>query len=247
MLNAILTDVHANRQALTACLAHAEQQHAQRYAFLGDFVGYGADPAWVIDTVMHYVARGALAVMGNHDYAVIHETRSKMHLEAQEVIEWTRSQLNAAQYTFLRTLPLTVTQEGVLYLHAGARAPAEWEYVTSTTNAAKSMQATQCRVIFSGHVHAPALYRIAEDGHIGVQAPIPGTSYLLRPQHQYQALPGSVGQPRDGNTAACYAIFDDVRRELTFHRVPYDVNGAVRRVIENGLPIVFAMRLTEGI
>jgi diadenosine tetraphosphatase ApaH/serine/threonine PP2A family protein phosphatase len=247
MINAILTDLHANRQAVAACLAHAEQHHAQRYAFLGDFVGYGADPGWVIDTVQHYVARGAIAIMGNHDHATAHETRKKMHAEAREVIDWTRGQLTAAQLDFLRTLPLTITQDNILYVHASAHEPIEWGYVTDSTEAGKSMKATSCHIIFCGHVHAPALYRTADDGRLGAQIPVPGQRNLLRPQHQYLAIPGSVGQPRDGNCAACYALYDDVSHELTFHRVPYDFGAAARRVIEAALPIVFAMRLVEGI
>ncbi len=247
VINAILTDLHANRQAVTACLEHAEQHHAQRYAFLGDFVGYGADPAWVIDTVKHYVDRGAIAIMGNHDYAAAHETRKKMHMEAREVIDWTRGQLTPAQFEFLRSLPLTITKDDILYVHASANEPIEWEYVTDSTEAGKSMDATSCHIIFSGHVHAPALYRKAEDGRLGAQKPVPGQRNLLRPQHRYLAIPGSVGQPRDGNCAASYALYDDVSRELTFHRVPYDFGAAARRIIEANLPIVFAMRLVEGL
>lgn len=247
MIIAILTDMHANRQAVEACLAHAEQQHAQRYAFLGDFVGYGADPGWVIDTVMHYVARGALAVLGNHDYSVTNDTRKQMHAEAREVIDWTREHLNPVQMDFLRSLPLHVTQDNILYVHAGAQSPLDWEYVSDTAEAAKSMQSTPCKVVFCGHVHMPALYRTAADGKVGVHVPVPGARNLLRAQHQYLVIPGSVGQPRDGNTAACYALFDDVSRELIYFRVPYDYGAAARRVIEVGLPIVFAMRLVEGI
>lgn len=247
MLTAILTDIHANRQALTACLAHAELHHADHYAFLGDFVGYGADPAWVIDTVKQYVQKGAIAVMGNHDHAVIHEPRKRMHSEAREVIEWTRGKLNHEQLNFLRTLPMTVERDEILFVHASAHQPEQWEYVTDTPEAGRSMQASQCRIIFSGHVHMPALYRCAEDGKLGAQLPIPGKANLLRPQHKYLALPGSVGQPRDANPAACYALFAHETRELTFFRVPYDIDGAARKIIEQGLPIVFAMRLVEGI
>jgi diadenosine tetraphosphatase ApaH/serine/threonine PP2A family protein phosphatase len=247
MLTAILTDIHANRHALTACLDHAKQHHAKKYAFLGDFVGYGADPAWVIDTVSSFVKQGAIAVMGNHDHAILHDPGKRMHLEAREVIDWTRGQLNHAQLDFLRTLPMSVSRDGILYVHASADMPETWGYITDTSEAAKSMKATSDRIIFSGHVHMPALYRTAEDGKVGAQLPTPGKINLLRPQHQYLALPGSVGQPRDNNPMSCYALFNDQTRELTYFRVPYDISGAARRVIETGLPIVFAMRLIEGI
>lgn len=243
---ALLTDLHANREALTACLAHAAGKGVDRYAFTGDFVGYGADPAWVVDTVMAHVARGAIAVQGNHDLAVTRPTRPQMHAEAREVIDWTRGQLDAAQLAFLAGLPLTRTQDGMLFVHASAHQPDKWEYVKGLEQAERSLRATDCRVVFSGHVHAPALYRLAEDGRMG--ACQPGTAPLpIRAQHRYLAIPGAVGQPRDGNSAACYAIYDAAARQLRYYRVPYDHGAAARRVIAARLPIVFAMRLVEGI
>lgn len=243
---ALLTDLHANREALTACLAHAAGKGVDQYAFTGDFVGYGADPAWVVDTVMSYVARGAVAVQGNHDHAVTRPTRPNMHAEAREVLEWTRSQLDAEQLAFLEKLPLTREKDGMLFVHASAHEPGKWEYVKGAEQAERSLRATECRLVFSGHVHAPALYRLADDGRMGVHKP--GTAAVpIRPQHRYLAIPGAVGQPRDGNSAACYAIYDDQARTIHFYRVPYDHGAAARRVIAANLPIVFAMRLVEGI
>ncbi len=243
---ALLTDLHANREALAACLAHAAQQGVDQYAFTGDFVGYGADPGWVVDTVMDHVARGALAVQGNHDLSVTRATRPQMHAEAREVIEWTRSQLTAEQLGFLEALPLTRELGNMLFVHASAHEPGKWEYVSGLEQAERSLRATRSRMVFSGHVHAPALYRLADDGRMGAHQP--GTARIpIRPQHQYLVIPGAVGQPRDGNCAACYALYDDAARALTYFRVPYDHGAAARRVIASGLPIVFAMRLVEGI
>ncbi len=243
---ALLTDLHANREALTACLAHAREQGADRYAFTGDFVGYGADPGWVLDTVMEHVARGAIAVQGNHDLAATHAARPQMHAEARQVIEWTRSKLSENHVAFLAGLPLTREIGNMLFVHASAHEPAKWEYVNGVEQAERSLRASSARMVFSGHVHAPALYRLADDGRIGAHKP--GTARIsLRPQHRYLVIPGAVGQPRDGNCAACYALYDDVAAELSYFRVPYDHGAAARRVIASGLPIVFAMRLIEGI
>ncbi len=244
---ALLTDLHANREAFAACLAHAHAHKADQFAFTGDFVGYGADPAWVVQTVMDYVARGALAVQGNHDFSVTHETRPQMHFEAREVIEWTRGQLNAEQMAFLSALPLTCELERMLFVHASAHDPVKWEYVTGLDHAERSLRAARKRMVFSGHVHTPALYRRADDGRMGAHVPVPGTRIAIAPQHQYLVIPGAVGQPRDGNSAACYAMYDDSTRELVYYRIPYDNGAAARRVIAAGLPIVFAMRLIEGI
>ena len=244
---ALLTDLHANREALEACLAHADQQKADRYAFTGDFVGYGADPGWVVDTVMEYVSRGAVAVQGNHDLSATREARPQMHAEAREVIEWTRSKLNAGQVAFLANLPLTQELDNMLFVHASAHEPEKWEYVAGIEEAERSLRAARRRLVFCGHMHAPALYRRADDGRMGAHRPVANSHIHLKAQHQYLAIPGAVGQPRDGNCAACYALYDDRTRELSFYRVPYDHGAAARRVIASGLPIVFAMRLIEGL
>jgi len=244
---ALLTDLHANREAVEACLAHAERQQVDQYAFTGDFVGYGADPAWVVKTVMDYVGRGAVAVQGNHDYSVVRPTRPQMHAEAREVIEWTRSQLDPGQMAFLADLPLTRKLGNAFFVHASAWEPVRWEYVTGVEEAERSLKASRSRIVFSGHVHAPALYRRADDGRMGRHVPEAGQRIPLQPQHQYLVLSGAVGQPRDQNNAACYAVFDDEAREITYFRVPYDHGAAARKVIAAGLPIVFAMRLVEGI
>ncbi len=244
---ALLTDLHANHEALDACLAHARAQGVDRYAFLGDLVGYGGDPCRVLDTVMDHVARGALAVQGNHDQEATVATRPKMHAEARQALEWTRAQLGPAHRDFLANLPLTQQVDNVLLVHASAHEPQNWEYVNGVEEAARSMRATRCRLVCSGHVHVPALYRLADDGRIGHHAPAPGARLGLQPQHRYLAIPGAVGQPRDQNNAACYAIHDAAARSLSYFRVPYDHGAAARRVIAAGLPIVFAMRLVEGI
>lgn len=244
---AILTDLHANREAVSACLANAEQHGAQHYAFLGDLVGYGADPGWVVDTVMAYVQRGAVAVRGNHDEAVAYETRGQIHELARQAIEWTRVQLNEAQLGFLRNLPFTAEHNDCLFVHASAFNPPEWEYVTGTLEALKSMHATQCRITFCGHVHEPALYNLSPTGKIAAFTPTADCSILLSSIRRWLAIPGSVGQPRDGNPAACYAMFDDVLGELTYFRVPYDHESAAEKILAAGLPPHFGKRLERGV
>ncbi len=249
---ALLTDLHANREAFEACLAHAEGQRVDQYAFTGDFVGYGADPAWVVKTVMDYVDRGAVVVQGNHDYSVVRPVSRnagppQMHAEAREVIEWTRGQLDPEQMAFLANLPLTQQHGNAFFVHASAHDPVRWEYVTGIEEAERSLQASRSRIVFSGQVHAPALYRRTIEGRMGRHVPEAGQRIPLQPQHQYLVLPGAVGQPRDQNNAACYAVFDDEARAITYFRVHYDHGAAARKVIAAGLPIVFAMRLVEGI
>jgi diadenosine tetraphosphatase ApaH/serine/threonine PP2A family protein phosphatase len=246
MLIAILTDIHANREALTACLAHAQERNAQRYAFLGDLVGYGADPTWVVDTVIDYVQRGALAVLGNHDQGVIQAPGKHMNPQAREVVEWTRAHLNEHQLKFLEQLPLTQEANDCLFVHASAAEPRNWEYVNGTLEAIKSMHATRCRITFCGHVHEPALYNLSLTGKISSFVPTGDSSIPLGTQRRWLVIPGSVGQPRDGNPAACYALFDDVTHELIYFRVPYDYETTADKIRSAGLPQSIGNRLEHG-
>jgi Calcineurin-like phosphoesterase superfamily domain len=142
---ALLADVHANAEALTACLAHARRSGAERHIFLGDLVGYGADPAAVVDAVMGLVEAGGAAVAGNHDLAVVSAAAVRMGPEIQRAVAWTRDKLDSAQLAFLRALPLTVEESDRLYVHANAWAPTGWEYVLGPLDAGRSLRATRCR------------------------------------------------------------------------------------------------------
>jgi predicted phosphodiesterase len=160
VLLALFADIHANRQAFAACLEAARARGAQRIILLGDYVGYGADPEWTVETVMGLVERGAIAVRGNHDTA-IGTTSETMNAEAQAAIEWTRGRLSAAQRQFLATLALKREEEDRLYVHSEAAHPERWRYVQATVDAARSMIATSAVVTFCGHIHRPALYSMS--------------------------------------------------------------------------------------
>ncbi len=247
MKTAYLSDLHANREAVQAVLAHASGQGVAGWVLLGDFVGYGADPGWVVDRVRELVQAGAAAVQGNHDQAVARGVWPGMHLDAARVVAWTRSRLDAGQLDFLASLPLTDTRNGQLYVHANAWAPGDWEYLHCRADAVRSLQATRCRYTFCGHVHEPRLYHLAGTGKAGEFTPTPGVPIPVPPHRQWLVIPGSTGQPRDGNPAACYAIVDDQAQRLTYHRVPYDHEAAAARILAADLPPRLAARLGEGL
>src|ERR1700687_543382 len=175
--------------------------------FLGDYVGYGADPEWTVEVVMGFVDSGAMAVRGNHDSAVGTTTES-MNAEAQAAIEWTRGRLSAIQRRFLAELPLTLQEDDRLYVHSEASNPARWRYVQSTFDAARSIQAAAAHVTFCGHIHQPALYSMSSAAKMTSFVPSSGVSVQLLGGRQWLAVLGSVGQPRDGDPAASFAMFD---------------------------------------
>lgn len=243
---AVVTDLHANREAVQAVLDHAQAQGAGRHAFVGDFVGYGADPAWVVDKVRELVRGGAWAVQGNHDAAVAQAPGPQMRPDARRVVEWTQAQLSAAQRDFLAGLPLTQAHGDLLFVHANAAAPAAWGYVQGRAEAVQSLLATARRITFCGHMHEPRLYHLSALGKAGDFVPVPGVPIPLLCSRRWLVIPGSSGQPRDGDPAACYALYDDARNEVTYWRVPYDAQRAAAKIRAADLPPVLASRLLDG-
>ena len=243
---ALLADVHSNLEALGACLSHAEAGGAEGFVFLGDLVGYGADPEAVLAVVMARAAAGARVVLGNHDQAALGQGTVRMNVNAERAIEWTRRQLRADQVAFLASLPLTSRDGERLYVHASADAPERWTYVTDPVRAANSSHESGAAYTFSGHVHEPHLWFEGADGRMQPFSPTPGSPIPGAPHRRWLAIVGSCGQPRDGNTAACYAMHDDAKASLTFHRLPYDLDSAARKIRRAGLPERLAARLERG-
>jgi diadenosine tetraphosphatase ApaH/serine/threonine PP2A family protein phosphatase len=243
---ALLADLHANLEAVTACLAHARAEGAERHAFLGDLVGYGADPEAVLDLVMAHAAAGAVVVRGNHDAAAIGEGAERMNASAEEAIRWTQRRLSPEHRAFLASLPLTVREENRLFVHASAREPASWIYVTDGFRAQESLDAAQAGLVASGHVHEPSLWYLTAAQHAAAFTPVPGVAIPIPPHRRWLVIPGSVGQPRDRNTAACWAMADLGGATLTFHRVPYDWATAAGKMRARGLPERLARRLERG-
>jgi len=245
---ALLSDIHGNLQALEACLAHARAQRVQRFAFLGDMVGYGAQPAQVLERIMLLTEEGAIVLKGNHDeMAVTPPTVTKTI--GDSTASWTHQQLNASQRTWIAALPLTHHMDSVMLVHASVDAPELWRYVYDQRSATESLNAASAlpdvRYVFGGHVHLQSLYYRGTDGlmkftpQAGVAVPVPK-------HRQWLSTVGSVGQPRDGNPQAMYALLDTERQQLTFHRVPYDHYAAASAIRRAGLPEFFAQRLEEG-
>ncbi|WP_077036595.1 metallophosphoesterase [Pelomonas sp. KK5] len=243
---ALITDVHANRQALEAVLEHARANGAREYAFLGDLVGYGSDPAWVVDTVAAYQAQGAVVIMGNHDEAALAGDSDVMHEDARQAQRWTHAHLSRSQLEFLASLPMSAQRGDCLFVHANAWAPKDWGYITGRIEAMRSLHATTARYTFCGHMHEPMLYHLSGTGKAGDFKPVPGVPIPLLSHRQWLVIPGSCGQPRDGNPAACYALFDPRSQELSFERVPYDAEAAAAGIRAAGLPERLADRLLVG-
>jgi diadenosine tetraphosphatase ApaH/serine/threonine PP2A family protein phosphatase len=242
---ALFSDIHANREAFEVCLAHAAAQRPDRVVLLGDYVGYGADPEWVVGKVREMVAAGALALLGNHDEAAF-KTNGGMNPAAAAAIAWTRTQLSPESLNFLKQLPMEEEEEDRLYVHADASNPQAWNYVLEQEDARRSLGATRQRLTFCGHTHIPRLFGITATEKLTAFRPVGGVAVPLPRPRQYLAVLGAVGQPRDGDPAACYGIFDTAASALSWHRVPYDAAAAAEKIRAAGLPESLAVRLLRG-
>ena len=245
---ALLSDIHANLRALDACLAHAQGQGADAFALLGDLVGYGAEPAAVVDRAMALAGQGAVVIKGNHDELAVSPGSSAKTVGELTAI-WTHHQLSAAQRSFLQALPLQHRAGEALLVHANADGPARWRYVTTTQVAQASLDAVDAktiRYVFVGHVHEQTVFYRGSTGALMQFRPSAGVAMPAARHRQWLITVGSVGQPRDGNPASMYAMWDSDARQVMFHRIPYDHLGAARAVRAAGLGDELARRLEEG-
>ncbi len=251
MKYALLSDIHSNLHALDACLAHAQTRGVDRYAILGDLVGYGAFPSEVVTRCQALQTGGALVLRGNHEELIqTHNLNTPNPSLGSQTAAWTHDQLSPAQRFWLETLPLTQRVDALFFVHASADAPTRWRYVDDERTATLSLDAAgahpDVRYVFGGHVHHQSLYYRGRGRQLMAFKPTAGIP-IPTPKHRHWiATVGSVGQPRDGHPRAMYALFDDAAAKLTFHRIAYDHRAAARAVREAGLPEFFAHRLETG-
>jgi len=246
LLIALLSDIHANLEALEACLRHARGRGAERYAFLGDFVGYGADAAGVVRVLERFAAQGAIILRGNHDQALV-KAAGYFNDAARASLEWARETLDPAQQRFLVELPLVHRDGEICYVHASAAHPERWDYVDSPTAAQRCADAARTSYAFCGHVHDQVLFFEGGNGRMKAFRPVAGTPIPVRGHRRWVAIVGSVGQPRDRNPAAAYTLFDSGQRQITFYRVRYDAAAAAAKIRSAGLPGSLAVRVESGI
>ena len=200
----------------------------------------------MLELIEQHAASGAVVVLGNHDAAALGRPDDALNRNALAAAAWTRAQLGPRHHAFLASLPLTVADDNILFVHASAAAPEQWIYVSGLREAGESLRAASKSYIFGGHVHEQKLYTTGASGRPLEFQPVPGTPIPAARHRQWLAIVGSAGQPRDGNNTACYALFDIERERLTFYRVPYDFAATARKIRAAGLPERLALRIERG-
>lgn len=242
---ALMADIHANRRALEACLDHARGLGAERFVFLGDYVGYGPEPNEVIERIIALTEKGGVAVAGNHDQAVT-ETRESMTSDAETAMAWTRGQLGPVAREFLANLPMRFEDGTRLYVHASPQTYPAWIYVNDGPAAKRALEASRAQMVFCGHTHLPALHGITATGQLVSFQPVPKVPIPLSRHRRWLTVVGAVGQSRDGDPSAAYAMLDTERSEITHFRVAYDVEATASAILLAGLPHALADRLRKG-
>jgi predicted phosphodiesterase len=246
----ILSDVHANWDALQAVLRHVRRKRYDRVVFLGDAVGYGASPNAVVSWLAG-LGPSAAIVRGNHDRVCAGlDDGDYFNRYAREASDWTFNRLEDRNLEFLRGFPEGPVEvaDGVAACHGSSFD--EDAYIFSVYDAQQAFESLPHDLIFFGHTHVPTLFSMRFDnGHRDLRAQIlngrrtvvevePGTRYLINP--------GSVGQPRDRDPRAAYALYDHDQGRMYHYRVPYRTAAARRRILQAGLPPVLGDRLLHG-
>lgn len=237
----VISDIHANLTALEAVLTNAGEIDA--VWCLGDLVGYGPDPNECIARIRELP--NLVCIIGNHDAAVIRQIdTASFNLEARQVIAWTQDTLSEASAAFLRSLPERVVIDQVTLAHGSPRHPV-WEYLLDTQNATHSFEYFTTPYCFVGHTHLPVIYYLGESHKTArLLLPEANTRLILAPRAILN--PGSVGQPRDRDPRASYAIYDAEAQTWEYHRATYDIAAVQERMRRAGLPERHIQRLAVG-
>jgi diadenosine tetraphosphatase ApaH/serine/threonine PP2A family protein phosphatase len=239
---AILSDIHGNLEAFQAVLDDMNQQELRSILFLGDIVGYGANPRECIDLLRD---KTQTIIAGNHDWAVAEKTdTASFNPAARCAIEWTRDQLPLSYRAFLSQLSLKGEEPSFAYAHATPLDPSRWDYIFSSDQALVNLQRMDRPVFFVGHSHIPLAFILQNFACLSVIDNV--TEITIEAKGRYLINVGSVGQPRDENPHAAYGIFDSEKRAFSLRRVPYDIGAAQRKILAAGLPPILAERLGFG-
>ena len=240
MKHAVVSDVHANLEALDAVLTDAKARGADDIVCLGDFVGYGASPNECVDRLRPMIE---LAVLGNHDQAVFDPSwLENFNDEAATAARWTTTALRDENLAYLRTLPYSLPWHGVRLVHASPADPEAWNYVFTPHEAVLEMDACTESVCFVGHSHYPGTFEL-QGGHAAYTR---DRSIVGRRDRRYLIVVPSVGQPRDGDPRAGYLMWNDEEWTFEHVRLEYDLEGAIGRIEAAGLPQTLGERLRRG-
>jgi len=241
---ALLADIHANLAAFTAVLDDIEHRGGvEEFWCLGDIVGYGPDPGQCIQLLRKHKH---ICVAGNHDLAAIGKLAlADFNPDAAFACRWTAQQLSPEDIEYLGSLPLVIEKDDFTLVHGSPREPI-WEYLVSKSGAQENFAYFKSRFCLVGHSHIPFIFRQDEDGSCSF-IPLSVNIGQVLGKSRMIVNPGGIGQPRDGDPRASYAIYDSDSGVVRLYRVAYDINATQVKMVKNNLPVRLVVRLEHGL
>ncbi len=244
MRYAIVADIHSNLAAFTAVLDDIDRRGgAEEVWCLGDVVGYGPDPHQCLELLCQH---NHVCVAGNHDWAAIGKIdTADFNPDAAAACHWTAQQLSPEDMRYLDSLPLVIDRDDFTLVHGSPREPI-WEYLLSTSSAEENLGYFQSQFCLVGHSHVPLIFEYGETGACSISQ-FPDNAALLLAENRLVINPGGVGQPRDGDPRASYAVYDSEARSVSHYRIPYDIGVTQARMMDYKLPLRLITRLSHGV
>jgi predicted phosphodiesterase len=236
----IFGDIHGNLEALQAVVEKMKNQGVEKFICVGDIVGYGANPVECVNLVREL---NSTVVAGNHDFATI----EKLNIDffnsyAREAVVWTRKQISQEHTDFLAGLNLVEKiEKEMTVVHGSLNFPEMFDYIQTSYDAHLSLQSLDTQICFLGHSHVPVSFFQKKTVSYSMES-----EFKLEEGQSALVNVGSVGQPRDENPEACFAVYDSEEKLILVMRTPYDIDLAGRKILEAGLPEILAERLRYG-
>ncbi len=239
----IISDIHSNVRALEAVMEAYREEYPCSMIFLGDCIGYGPHPNGCMQRILNIPDSKIL--MGNHEWALLHRLeRRNLSQVALEALEWTDRVLSAEYHQAIRDRFMMTHRKGkLLAVHSSPSVPRDWNYIHTLYDARPAFTSEDFEVCLVGHTHVAGVFSFFSSKDF---SPSDGEELILRPEERYIINPGSVGQPRDGDSRAAFCIYDTDDGKITFRRAEYDIAAAVEEFREAGLPEILGERLLIG-
>jgi len=236
----IISDIHANLEALEATFRRIDEINPDKILCLGDIVGYGPNPNECVKIVKNEVD---ISLSGNHEYGVLGRTDLQSFNEnARIACEWTKKVLSDKNLAYIKNLPVSVVDEDILLVHSTPINPERWDYIFTARDASYQFMEFSEPLCLVGHTHVPVCFR-----ERGTCMFTDGGPLFLKEGTRYIINFGSVGQPRDYDPRASFGVIDTEEKKIQLIKVVYDIEKVQRKIIENGLPLFLAERLKIGV
>jgi len=237
----VFSDIHSNLEAAEAVIKTCRSEGIDSYLCLGDIVGYGANPIECIQLTRE-VSR--IAITGNHDSATVGLFSLEYFNDwARKAVLWTRENIDSASRNFLASLKFDYKNKDLVLVHGSLNQPQEFNYMIDFAEASRTFSLMDRPICFVGHTHVAGVFIQDRQQRIDYRSEV---NLKLKEDYRYIVNVGSIGQPRDGNHRASFAIFDSKKQMVSIKRVNYDINSAQEKIIAAGLPRFLAARLSQG-